>query len=313
MADGLLLASGLDHVVQHVNFQVGEGIWAFPILSNHIVMQFVALLIILWVIPWATRQRKGDGELTGMVPTGLGNAIEAICVFLRNDIAKPNLGHYTDRFIPFIWSTFFFILTCNILGMLPLADWTFFLKGTIFEHQIGGTSTGNIWVTGALAALVLVLMFANGLRYHGMEYVKHFFMGPPGINVFIAVLEIMGNVFKAFALAIRLFANMVAGHILLATLISFVGMAWEGVDAVAGVIIAIPVIAGSVAIFGLEIFVALLQAFVFTTLTCVFIGLSVNIHHEDEHHEEEFEHARDAMTRRMEGHMAEAAVIEVSD
>jgi F-type H+-transporting ATPase subunit a len=114
--------------------------------------------------------------------------------------------------------------------------------------------------------------------------VKHFFMGPFPINVLIAFLEVIGLLAKSFALAIRLFANMLAGHILLAVLLSFIGMAFAA-GAVTGFAIAVPVVLGSVAIMCLELFVAFLQAFIFTFLTAVFIGMAVNIHHGDEHHE----------------------------
>lgn len=133
------------------------------------------------------------------------------------------------------------------------------------------------------------MIIVNGLRLHGMNYVKHFFMGPFPINVLIAVLEVVGLFAKSFALAIRLFANMVAGHILLAVLLSFIAMAGTA-GAVVGFAIAIPVVLGSVAITMLELFVAFLQAFIFTFLTSVFIGLAVNIHHDHEHEADEHGH-----------------------
>jgi F-type H+-transporting ATPase subunit a len=182
--------------------------------------------------------------------------------------------------MPFIWSAFFFVLTCNLLGMIPLADWTPFIGG---GHVIGGTATANIWVTATLAVSTLFMIVYNGLRLHGFAYIKHFFMGPPGINVVIAGLELIGLVAKTFALAVRLFANMVAGHVMLAVIVGFVGAA-TAVNAIAAVGISIPVILGAVALNFLEIFVAFLQAFIFTFLSAMFIGQAVNIHH-DEHDE----------------------------
>jgi F-type H+-transporting ATPase subunit a len=114
-------------------------------------------------------------------------------------------------------------------------------------------------------------------------------MGPFPINVLIAVLEVIGLFAKSFALAVRLFANMMAGHILLAVLMMFIAMAFSA-GALMGSLVAIPVVLGSVAINMLELFVAFLQAFIFTFLSCVFIGQAVNIHHE-EHHEHEEAHA----------------------
>ena len=272
--------SPLSHVVQHTAVQIGEGLWSFPIISNHIIMQLVAAGLLVGFFPRFVRKRAGRDAIGRLVPRGFGNLIEWICCFLRDVIFRPNLGKYTDVFAPYLWSAFFFVLTCNLLGMFPLGDWFYFIPG----HQIGGTSTGNIWVTGALAFSTLFMCVCNGLRYHGMAYVKHFFMGPPLLNVFIAALEVIGLLAKTFALAMRLFANMVAGHVLLAVLLSFVGGAVVALGWGAGIVVGVLVMAFQVFINGLELLVALLQAFIFTVLTAVFIGLAVNIHHD---HEEE--------------------------
>jgi F-type H+-transporting ATPase subunit a len=283
-----LLASGnpLNHVVQHAIVQVGkggfpDGLWGFTFLSNHIIMQLVAAALLIYFLPRFVRRRAGQDEIGRLVPRGWGNAIEGLCEALRTHVARPALGEHTDRFVPYIWSAFFFVLTCNVLGMIPLANWTPFIGG---GHVLGGTSTGNLWITAALAISTLFMIVYNGLRTNGMAYVKHFFMGPPGLNVFIALLEMMGLGFKTFALAMRLFANMIAGHILLAILLSFVGDAAKALGAGGAVAISIPVILGSVAINFLELFVAFLQAFIFTFLSAMFIGQAVNIHHE--HHEQ---------------------------
>ena len=148
---------------------------------------------------------------------------------------------------------------------------------------IFGTPTGNIYVTGTLAATTLIMIVFNGLHINGFGYVKHFFMGPFPINLLIALLEVIGLFAKSFALAVRLFANMVAGHTLLAVLLMFIAMAFSA-GAVTGSLVAIPVVLGSVAINALELFVAFLQAFIFTFLSCVFIGQAVNIPHENGHH-----------------------------
>ena len=156
-------------------------------------------------------------------------------------------------------------------------------EGFTRGHGIGGTSTGNVWVTATLAGCTLFMMVVNGLRLHGMGYVKHFFMGPFPISVLIAVLEMIGVLAKTFALTMRLFANMVAGHVLLAVLLSFIGMSAAALGTGGAIAISIPVVMGSVAINLLELFVAFLQAFIFTFLTAMFIGQSINIHHDDEH------------------------------
>lgn len=283
-----LLAAGLNpmtHVVQHrlVTTPLG-GPWPFDQftwLSNQTIMQILAALIVVVLIPRFVRQRAGHDAIGRLVPTRFGNAIEGLCEALRTRVARPALGPHTDHFIPYIWSAFFFVLTCNVLGLIPLSDWTSFAP-----HVLGGTSTGNIMVTSALALCTLGMIVINGLRINGFAYIQHFFMGPPGLNAFIAVLEVIGLMAKTFALAMRLFANMIAGHVLLAVLVLFVGMAWNGIGPVGGILVAIPVIAGSVAINFLELFVAFLQAFIFTFLTAMFIGQAVVLPHDHEHHDE---------------------------
>ena len=287
---GLLLASDnpLDHVVQHtlVELNQGGGFWSIPLISNHIIMQVVAAVLVILVIPRAVKVRAGADTIGKLVPRGAGNAVEALCEALRKNIFRPNLGRYTDRFSPYLWSTFFFIFACNILGMVPLSDWLYFVKYD-GHPVIGGTSTGNIFVTGTLAICTLVMIVFNGLRFHGGAYLKHFFMGPFYLSWFIAILEIAGLGFKSMALAVRLFANMLAGHILLAVLLGFVGGVWKDLGAVPGTLIGIAVVGASVAVYFLEIVVAFLHAFIFTALTAVFIGMAVNIHHDEHEHKEE--------------------------
>ena len=277
----LAAESPLEHVVDNNRM----GFHGFTLLSNHIIMMIAAAVIVLIAIPrWIRVPAEGD-DLHRHTPRGSRNMIEGVCTFLREFVGRPNLGDYTDVFIPYLWTVFFFILTCNLLGLLPLAPLTKPLAQKIgLHHGISGTATGNIWVTGTLAVCTLLMITVNGLRLHGIHYVKHFFMGPFPINVVIAFLEVIGLFAKSFALAVRLFANMLAGHILLAVLLSFIFMAGAA-SAAMGFAIAVPVVLGSVAIMCLEVFVAFLQAFIFTFLTAVFIGMAVNIHHDDEHHE----------------------------
>jgi F-type H+-transporting ATPase subunit a len=192
-------------------------------------------------------------------------------------VARPALGPYTDKFIPYIWTVFFFVLTSNLLGLIPLVK---LLKPVTWLY-IGGTSTGNIYVTATLAICTLLMIVGNGLREHGLGYVKHFFMGPFPVNILIALLEVVGLFAKTLALTVRLFANMVAGHVLLVVLLSFIAMAAAGLGSIVTLTLITPlVVVSSVAINLLELFVAFLQAFIFTFLTTLFIGQAVNIHHE---------------------------------
>jgi F-type H+-transporting ATPase subunit a len=153
--------------------------------------------------------------------------------------------------------------------------------------HIGGTATGNIWVTGTLAVMTLLMMIINGLRLGKLDYLKHFCPGPWWMAPILVPVEIAGLLAKAFALAVRLFANMLAGHLILAVLLGFI-LSAGAVSAGAGVGVAIPAVLGSVGISLLEIFVAFLQAFIFTFLTTLFIGMSVVFHHDD--HEEATAH-----------------------
>lgn len=285
-----LLASGdpVSHVAQHMLVKFGDGIWTFPIFSNVILMQLLGAAILVYFLPRAVQMRAGTDAVGRLVPRGFGTAIEQICIALRDAVFRPNLGKYSDRYTPFLWSLFFFILIANVLGLFPLSDWFGAINPTL-GHTIGGTSTANIYVTAALAAVAFVLIVGSGLYYNGLDYIKHFFIGPWWIWILTAPIEAVGVVFKCMALCIRLMANMVAGHILLAVLLSFVNDA-GGLASGMGFGIAIPVIAGSVMVYFLEILVAFLHAFIFTMLTAVFLGMAVNIHHDDDHAEHD-EHA----------------------
>lgn len=291
----LIAASNpLLHVVQHPVWEPG----GFTLFSNHVLMQLITAGLLLYFLPRFVRQRAGADDVGRHVPHGWGNAIEGICEALRKYVARPALGPYTDRFIPYIWSVFFFILISNLLGIIPLSDWVLALgEGAPFlgflvigppghGHSIlGGTSTANIWVTAMLATCTLFMIVYNGLRLHGMDYVKHFFMGPVYLAPLIAFLEIVGLFAKTFALAVRLFANMVAGHVMLAVIIGFVSAAAVTYGTIAAVGVSIPVILGAVALTFLELFVAFLQAFIFTFLSAMFIGQAVVLHHEHDDHE----------------------------
>jgi F-type H+-transporting ATPase subunit a len=286
--------SPLDHVRQHhlVTVPADWGILTpagyVTVLSDIIVMMLVAAVLLILFVPPAIRRRKGDDEVGRHVSRGPGTMLELICQYLREEVARPLLGEHTDRFIGYIWTVFFFILTVNLLGLLPFGSLT-----GIFGTHIGGTATANVWVTGALAVVTLGMMVVNGLRLGGTHYLAHFNPAPKDLHwvlkIFLVpllvLLEIAGTIFKIGALAIRLLANMIAGHILLAVLIGFVLSAgashWLAGLSLAG----LAVIPAAVAITLLEIFVAVLQAFIFTFLSALFLGQSVVFHHghDDEH------------------------------
>nr|NIL97945.1 F0F1 ATP synthase subunit A [Planctomycetales bacterium]NIP70101.1 F0F1 ATP synthase subunit A [Planctomycetales bacterium] len=166
-------ANPLEHVVQHRLWPT-EG--PITVLSDHVVMQILAAVLLLLLLPAAVRRFRGEQEADRLTPRGLGNFFEAICQFLREQVARPALHEHTDRFVRYIWTVFFFILVCNLLGLLPLAPLTQWLFG--LEHGIGGTATGNIYVTGTLAASSLVMIVVNGFRLAGLRYLAHFCPGP---------------------------------------------------------------------------------------------------------------------------------------
>lgn len=288
-----MLASSnpLSHVVQHT-LKTAPLDWGWPLaqdgvitlLSDQIVMMIAAGAVLVFLVPVLVRKRAGADDIGRMVPTGFANFFEAICQYLRKEVAEPSLGEHTDRFIKYLWSVFFFVLTINILGLLPISS-----VSPLFGLHIGGTATGNIFVTATLAILTMLMMVINGLRLGGMHYIAHFCPGPLWLAPLLVPVEIIGLGAKIFALAVRLFANMMAGHILLAVLVGFILTAGTSMGYGGGLVIAVPVVLASVAINLLEIFVAFLQAFIFTFLTTLFIGMSVVFHHDD-HHEEGHAH-----------------------
>ncbi len=269
--------SPLEHIVQHPikTVEANAGILTpegtITVFSDHISMILAAGLLLLLVVPVAIRRRGG---INGLVPKGLGNGIEFVCNFIRENVARPYLGEYTDRFIPYIWSVFFFILTMNLLGLLPLGS-----IFPVFSLHLGGTATANIWVTATLALMTLAMMVVNGLRIGGKHFVAHLCPGPLWLAPLLVPLELVGFLAKTFALAVRLFANMVAGHTLLAVLIGFVLTAGTALGTGAGIALSIPIVLGAVAINMLELMVAGIQAFVFTYLTAAFIGSSIMFDH----------------------------------
>ena len=192
-------------------------------------------------------------------------------MYIREEVVRPILGDLTDQYIGFIWTLFFFILINNLLGLIPLSSITMLLSWGHFE--VGGTATSNIWVTGTLAFIAFLFMQYHGLRVNGLlNYLKHFWAAPWYMFPIMVLVEIIGMFVKPFALAIRLFANMTAGHIMIAVLISFVAGAFKAMGTGGGVAIGIPVVLGCTAVMMLETFVAFLQAYIFVFLVTLFVG-----------------------------------------
>jgi len=231
--------------------------------TRHVVFMLLAALLIVATVWYAGRQvRRRQRE--GKAPSGFGAAIEAIVLFVRNDIAIANIGHNGAKFAPYILSLFFFVLYCNLLGLLP---W-------------GAAPTGNLVVTGTLAILTFLITEISGFFALGPKgYLKTVVFVPPGMHgggavamaMLMTPIELISKVVKPFALCLRLFANMTAGHFVILALLGliFIFANWA-------------VAAGSVAfvlfMMLLELLVAFLQAYIFALLTSVFIGMMQHAH-----------------------------------
>jgi F-type H+-transporting ATPase subunit a len=237
-------------------------------MTKHVVMMLAAAVLLVVVLSLAARRRRA-----AEVPTGFAAAIEAVVEFIRNQIAIPNMGEKLGlAFTPYLCSVFFFILTCNLLGLIPY----------------GATATGNVNVTASLAALTFILTQAMAIKANGLGgYFRHLTGGVhPAMWIIMVPVEFLGLFTKPFALCIRLYANMTAGHIVLLSLISLIFiMGKNGASPIAGITIAPISVAFSLFVNVLEIFVALLQAYIFTLLTSLFIGLAAHSEHHDEAHE----------------------------
>ena len=157
--------SPLEHIVQHplierparVSPLTPDG--KITLFSDQIAMIVLAGVLLIAFVPMMVKRRKSKSGVDGMVPTGSANMLEAVCDYLRKEVAEPVLHGHTDRFIKYIWSVFFFVLTVNILGLLPIPA-----VSNLFGTHLGGTATGNIWMTATLALITMLMMVLNGLR-----------------------------------------------------------------------------------------------------------------------------------------------------
>lgn len=224
-------------------------------ITKHLVMMWIASSLLVLLL-------AAVGRRAGLYPGRGQSLIEMAVVFVRDEIAIKNMGEEDGRrWTPYLLTTFFFVLFCNALGLVPY----------------GASATGNISVTGAMAGLTLILIHGSGMARHGLlghwkNYLPH---GLPGwmfpVVVLLFVIEVLGTLFKSFALCMRLFANMIAGHMVI---LSFLGLMF---------LITVwmfPVSVGlSLFIMVLELLVVPLQAYVFTLLTALFIGMSLHPQH----------------------------------
>jgi len=366
-----------------LNFPLPTGAFHF---TNHLLMTLVSGGLCLLIFPRVARAYRRMGS-EPRAPRGIVNLFEALLQFIREEVARPVLKHRTDQFIPFLWTLFFFILFCNLLGMIPLDPIIYLLSGRTIQH-VGGTATGNLAITGGLAICAFFMIHVAGIRevYRGLiagtygqhepegeagthaegseakhhaeglptgqagfwafplyiwNFAPHVFAkhGPrpkPSVPVrvamvvvftvlvafevggifavlgigatigqwfgailgliaalcagglhwtdlldvvmwaFIWLLELIGAIIKPFALMIRLFANMIAGHIVLASVLALI---FAGSSVAMGYAVGVISTLGCVALSFLELFVAGLQAYIFVFLTTLFISMSVEPEH----------------------------------
>ncbi len=291
----LAAASPADHVYNHKFVVSDSGYWLWSGNQGNLVL---SLLIIIVVGAWFARQVKtgpaSEGADAFVTKNRFAHALEVICVYLREEFARPLLGNRTEKLMPFLWTIFWFILVNNLLGLVPILDLAHLAnKDWKAAHAtpVGGTATQNIWVTGVLALVAMLFFNLAAIRHLGVVgFFKHMTAGAPfPASIVVFVLELLGQfIIKPFALALRLFANMTAGHILLATLFSFVGMVVGKGLFISGPVTIISVL-GGFGIMLLEIFVSLMQAFIFMFLVTVFIALMDHDH--DEHHDHAHDHS----------------------
>ena len=218
-------------------------------LTVHRLWWVIAMGIVFLLVVAAARQ-KGD------VPRGMRNVFEVLIVFIRDEVVKPNLGSLTDKFMPYFLTLFTAILFSNLLGLMP---W-------------GVTSTGNVNVTAGLALCTLGLMIGMGVKENGVGgFLSQF--APPGVPMWLMPIlipiEIVSFFVRPFALTIRLFANMLAGHAVYFVLLGLI----------LSLVFVLPALAVAVGVFMLEIIVALIQAYIFIMLTAVFTGMTMHPAH----------------------------------
>jgi F-type H+-transporting ATPase subunit a len=235
-------------------------------ITKHVVFLWLAallLIIALGIVAFQNSRRK--------VPRGFGNLTEVFIVFIRDEIALPNMGPGGMRYMPYLLTTFFFILLMNLLGLFPY----------------GSSATANVNVTAGLAIIAFVMIQASSIRSQGVKhYLAHMTGGVHwALWVIMIPIEILGLFTKPFALCIRLFANMSGGHLVLLFLLGLIFILAQVPATASGVWYISPVpVLFAVALNLLEIFVAFLQAYVFTMLTSLFMGLGMQ---QESHSEKE--------------------------
>jgi F-type H+-transporting ATPase subunit a len=280
--------SGPDHPLIHL-----PTIWGIDFsVTKHVFMLWLVAGLILISVLWAVRRYLKQDRL---IPSGFMNALEFFVEFIRDGIVLPNVGRkWVNVWTPLILTFFIFILAANAIGLIPIFEVIELLNRSVLHFgpetfvgkliHGGTTATGNFNVTAALATITFMAIIVAGTKAHG--FVKHWMnIVPKGLNPVIYVIlipiEVLGLFVRPFALTMRLAANMTGGHIAILTILSFVfiftelfGRAIAGYGV--GLAVSVPLAVG---ISMLEMIVVLVQAYVFTLLSAVFIGMAIHAHH----------------------------------
>lgn len=260
-------AAALGYELHHEHIQVAGQPDAFLLdlsITRAVAQMMLISLLMLLVFSAAA---KGYAKNQGKAPRGVQSFMEPLVLFVRNDIAVPNLHGKHERFLPYLLTLFFFIWFANMLGLTPL----------------NSNIMGNVSVTVALAVLTFFITQFSGSK----DYWGHIFWFP-GVPFFVKLImlpvEIVGMFSKPFSLTIRLFANIAAGHFMVLSLISLIFLLGKQGESPAGAFAILPLsLAFNIFIMTLELLVAALQAYVFTLLTAVFIGMAMESHSHDAH------------------------------
>jgi F-type H+-transporting ATPase subunit a len=230
--------------------------------TKHVVFLALSAIVVGWLLIRSASQHDRSTKEIGR-PKGFAAGLEAMMLYLRNEVYMPVIGHGGEKYIPFVLSLFFFILVCNLFGLVPY----------------GSTPTGNIAVTLTLAMITFITVEIAGMRALGKGYINTIVYWPHDMPVWgkfmlsliLTPVELLGKFTKPFALTVRLFANMVAGHVIILALIGLIFSF--------GFFVSLASVPMALGIMFLEILVAFIQAFIFSLLAAVFIGQIRSAHH----------------------------------
>jgi F-type H+-transporting ATPase subunit a len=260
-------------------------------VTKHVFMLWVVAALVFFVVTMTVRRYLRQDRL---VPSGFMNALEIVVEFVRDGIVEPNVGRkWVNSWTPLLLTLGVFILAANAIGLIPIFDVLSLINHTVlhlpeesFMARVlhgGTTATGNFNVTAALATITFFSIIVAGSRAHG--FVQHWKnMVPHGlplpVTIMLIPIEIMGMFVRPFALTMRLAANMTGGHIAILAILSFVFIFTElSGQALVGIGVGVPSLVLAALLMALEIIVVAVQAYVFTLLSAVFIGMAIHAHH----------------------------------